>query len=626
MRVSTLAQNLLVRQQVGQLQGRLHEAQSQVATGKTATSFSGFRADGSRMLSLRNDLQAFTAYSQTIAVTQTRMEVMQSSFGQVRGFAEETSRTALMGLYENEPRLPTLQVLARTNFEAAVGLANRSVDGRPLFGGTKTNISPVDDARRILEGDTTTGRIGLLDQIEARRAADVFNDAPGIVASYDKTVITDGAAGSGTGDVIEFDFSDRSGLAVGDVLEVEIMSTTVSVTITAAHITTPSALATAVATEIATARGGGAPNFGWFTEATAGDVLTITGNATLNQGDSIEETAGGVTPVRIVRENAAGGETGRLTVTHDDATATVTLADTVVDAFGFSIESVASANLTVTDASADADERVLEMTDFDTLQDGEAVVVTLGLPDGNSVSVELTATTDPDDDTPGRFLVDGPAAHTAARFASALTEALRETAESDLKAASVVAAGDMFFDTVPPQLVTTGPDGLPAIEADDQADPAAVWWYRGDVSADPRQGARARVDEGTFVEYGVRADEAAFRDTLKDLALLAAVDYDGEEKAMYESLADTLAQRLSRSAAGMTDVVGEIGLKQELLVSIEERHASVEVLTRNQLHGIESADLYEVSTRLAAYETQLQASYQVTARLQRLSIVNFINF
>src|SRR6056297_2468132 len=108
MRVSTLAQNLLVRQQVAQLQGRMHEAQSQVATGKTVTSFSGLGADGSRVASLRNDLQAFKAYSQTIAVTETRMEVMQSSFEQVRGFAEETSRTAIMGLYENEARLPTV--------------------------------------------------------------------------------------------------------------------------------------------------------------------------------------------------------------------------------------------------------------------------------------------------------------------------------------------------------------------------------------------------------------------------------------------------------------------------------------------------------------------------------------
>ncbi len=626
MRVSTLAQNLLVRQQVAQLQGRMHEAQSQVATGKAVTSFSGLGADGSRVASLRNSLQAFKAYSQTIAVTETRMEVMQSSFEQVRGFAEETSRTALMGLYENEPRLPTLQVLARTSFEAAVGLANRTVDGRPLFGGTKTDISPVDGARRILEGDPTTGRIGLLDQIEARLAADVFHEMPGVVGTYDKTVTTDGAAGSGTGDVIEFDFSDRSDLAVDDVLEFEIMSVTVSVTVTEAHITNPGALASAVAAAIDAVRLAPTASFNWFSEAVAGDVLTITGNATPGEGDSIEETAGGVSAVNVVRENAAGGDTGRLIVTNDDATATVTLADTVVDAFGFSIKSVAGANVTVTDVSADADERVLEMTGFDTLQDGEAVVVTLGLPDGSDLSIALTATTDPDDDTPGRFLVDGPAAHSSARFASALSEALREHAATELKAASIVAAGDMFFDTVPPQLVVTGPDGLPAIEADDADDPAAVWWYRGDDAADPRHGARARVDEGTFIEYGVRADEAAFRDTLKDLALLAAVDYDGEEKPMYESLADTLAQRLSRSAAGMTDVIGEIGLKQELLVSIEERHASVEVLIRNQLHGIESADLYEVSTQLAAYETQLEASFQVTARLQRLSLVNFINF
>ena len=39
---------------------------------------------------------------------------------------------------------------------------------------------------------------------------------------------------------------------------------------------------------------------------------------------------------------------------------------------------------------------------------------------------------------------------------------------------------------------------------------------------------------------------------------------------------------------------------------------------------MEGVDPYEAATRLSALETQLQASYAVTARLSRMSFLNFL--
>jgi flagellar hook-associated protein 3 FlgL len=127
------------------------------------------------------------------------------------------------------------------------------------------------------------------------------------------------------------------------------------------------------------------------------------------------------------------------------------------------------------------------------------------------------------------------------------------------------------------------------------------------------------------VAYGVRADETPLRDTVKTLAALAAVDFEAESLDFYMALADKAGHRLSVAAGGIKDVIGETGLKQELLISVKERHESFTALTGTQLHGLENADMYEVSAELFAYETQLKASYSVTARLQGLSIVNFMD-
>ena len=60
--------------------------------------------------------------------------------------------------------------------------------------------------------------------------------------------------------------------------------------------------------------------------------------------------------------------------------------------------------------------------------------------------------------------------------------------------------------------------------------------------------------------------------------------------------------------------------------SVEARNQTVKTLVQTQLGSVEDADAYEISTRLLSYETQLQATYQITGRLQSLSLVNVLSF
>ena len=111
MRVSTLAQNTLIRQQVQELQGRLVDSQSKIATGKKTTSFSGLRTDASQVLGLRNGLNTVAAYQKTITITETRLEVMQTSLNTVYAAGDEVSRNAFMGVYENPFRTKGLSTV-----------------------------------------------------------------------------------------------------------------------------------------------------------------------------------------------------------------------------------------------------------------------------------------------------------------------------------------------------------------------------------------------------------------------------------------------------------------------------------------------------------------------------------
>jgi flagellin-like hook-associated protein FlgL len=323
-------------------------------------------------------------------------------------------------------------------------------------------------------------------------------------------------------------------------------------------------------------------------------------------------------------------EPGRLDVTALNDTpavgqATVEIVDDV-QAFGFRIQSVtATSPNMVPDHTVSAPGRTDTIRIDGTIPEGESLTIELGLPDGSSLPVTLTATNDATATGNGVFLNGADENATAGSLANELTAMLREHAEVELRAASAVAAGDMFFDSVPPQFVAD-PSGTPSAQADDPAAPNLVQWYLGDTEGDPRDSQRAKVSDGTTIEYGVRADEAPIKDTIKGLALFSAIGFaeTTDEVDMYRAFADKVAGNLSVAGGGLKSLIGEIGVKEETLVSVKAHHESFKTLTNNQLVDIEGVDMYEASTRLSAYETQLQASYQVTNRLQQLSLVNFM--
>jgi len=498
MRVSTLANNLHVRQQVTELQARLSKVQSQIASGKKAEGFRDLRSDSLRVLTLRNELQTMEVYKKSIAIATTRLTVMQDSFSRMGALGDKAKINAVQARYENEPRLGTIKLTAETQLAELINLANSRVDGRSIFSGAKLDEAPVVDIDTLLNGDPLKGLKGLNDLITDRRQADGVDNV-------------------------------------------------------------------------------GQPG-GLDTAATAGPGATAT-----------------------LTDNSAG------------------------DGFGFTLETaVASGSLSAAPTGTPTD--LFTVSGFAGVAEGDTVTFELGLPDGTTTTLTFTATREASETGNGTFLIGADEDASAGNFAGELRAELETLAATELRAASANAAAAMMFDNDPP-LYVGDPGGTPTVETDDPDSPTVVQWYRGDTSATGRDAVQAKVDDGTYIGYGVRANEAPIRDTIKSLAVFASVDYQGDtgdEKQMYFSLIERVTQTLSVAGSGIKDLQGEIGIKEELIVSIETRHESVTALTNNQLSDLEGVDLYEAAARFSEYETSLQASYSITARVQNLSLVNFL--
>jgi flagellar hook-associated protein 3 FlgL len=137
-------------------------------------------------------------------------------------------------------------------------------------------------------------------------------------------------------------------------------------------------------------------------------------------------------------------------------------------------------------------------------------------------------------------------------------------------------------------------------------------YYQGDSYVQ-----RVEASDGFFVEYGVQADNPAFEKIIRayDLILTNPTDQDTIEEAyrvMQEGIDDVAVLQASISQDAQT-------LDKQINANLEDL-----LLLETQIASIREVDLAEATTRLKQLETQLEASYSVTASMLKLNLADYV--
>jgi flagellar hook-associated protein 3 FlgL len=325
---------------------------------------------------------------------------------------------------------------------------------------------------------------------------------------------------------------------------------------------------------------------------------------------------------------------GRLTVGAVAGTG-FTIAEDGAHAFGFKLAggatSIPGASVTAPTGSPAS----LTVSLTQQAAEGDTVRLTLNLPDGTTDDIVLTAASTAT--SSGQFQIGATPADTAANLRSAIVTQLATHAQTTLAAASSMVAANAFFaagpGTPPKRVDLTPPATAATATALRDATPTdTVLWYTGDddPSVSPRDSAKSTIDSGMTVSYGVRANEAGIAKTVAAFAAMAAEIYpDGDPTAKDRNFA--LGER-TRNALQPDQKVGsiaaittEISGAQRAAQASASRLATSVNSAQDLIDGVEKADDQQVAASLLSVQTRLQASYQTTAMLSKLSLVNFLS-
>lgn len=361
---------------------------------------------------------------------------------------------------------------------------------------------------------------------------------------------------------------------------------------------------------------------------------------------SLIDGGGGFPGLRTLAQERAAAEvgpeaspTGRLPITRDGNAVELGPAHS---SFGFTINSGSA----VTDAGSrlvadfDAVDEILSFEISGNLQDGDSLSLTLGdrFGDDYNYEINLIARTVPS--RPGEFAIGATDEDTAENLRIAITRAIEDAARGALAPRAKADAIERYF-------AAPGAFQRPQIAAVDPAEPLAPWqanglyeddslllWYNGDFAAaneneavSARSSASLRIDNNQVVGIGARANEAPFREMLVAFSQLEILRFENtpEGKQAFEHLSDRNAERLNFAPGSGFQAIGhQIASAEVAMRDADERHKVGVNMLMDMVDGVEEISKEEVAARILATQNRLEASYQTTAMLSRLTLLNYL--
>lgn len=319
----------------------------------------------------------------------------------------------------------------------------------------------------------------------------------------------------------------------------------------------------------------------------------------------------------------ANVKTGRLEIDRTGATVGISKDPTIPFGFG----DITSISTTVDKATVTPAPNPT-ITLPDDVRPGESVSFGVKMPDGTTATIKVSAV----DRNPGvgQFRITPDAAETAKNFEAALRLQLDTVAKTELVAASTYAAADDFFSADGIPMRVDGPPETATALVDGRNN--TVVWYTGEIADNnPRLSATAQVDDSTKVGYGVRANEQGLLDMVRTLASMSVQEYrtsdptsKGRFSAMVERQMDNMSTDTATDDGSVERIALELGVTKATVGRAAQRNVAFSGQLQSLLSEVETVSMEETVMQLLALKTRLEASYQTTAQVANLSLVNYL--
>lgn len=143
-------------------------------------------------------------------------------------------------------------------------------------------------------------------------------------------------------------------------------------------------------------------------------------------------------------------------------------------------------------------------------------------------------------------------------------------------------------------------------------------------SSASNQNIKNRISTSELVETSTNANLSAFRKLAEAYSMVTDLGVERLNQAAYEEVVDTAMRLAGEAVQDLAKEQARLGTAQERIGKANERMSIQIDIMAKHINLLETVDPYEASTRVAALMNQIEAAYAMTARIQKLSLLNYL--
>lgn len=133
------------------------------------------------------------------------------------------------------------------------------------------------------------------------------------------------------------------------------------------------------------------------------------------------------------------------------------------------------------------------------------------------------------------------------------------------------------------------------------------------------------IGPGQRIQMDTRADNAAFKTVLKGLAMIALAGEEGAPDQKARDLIEAGSGKMIQSQYDVVNLNARIGNTLAEIGVAESTQSATEQSLTIALNNFTGVDQLEAATLMQSLDTQLEAAFAATARISRLTLLNYIS-
>lgn len=133
-----------------------------------------------------------------------------------------------------------------------------------------------------------------------------------------------------------------------------------------------------------------------------------------------------------------------------------------------------------------------------------------------------------------------------------------------------------------------------------------------------------QIAPNTTITSSTNANTSGFRSLAQGYTMLSEFGNIGLSASAQQALSLTATNVINNGVSGVIDAQATLGQSQGALNSANAQMSAQVTLLQQQVSSFDSVDMAKIASELTQVSTQLQASYQITSKLSKLNLAQYL--